>query len=183
MHLVPRWLAHRLHIPEDVRLVDLAFASNYRNYLVQSGLAAGAMLMVLVFVDSLADAALAAGLGSSIVILFVHPSSQAAKVRSLVGGHTLALMVGAIALLIFSSPVGAYLDELRVLFDLTLAVAVGVLILVMAITDTEHPPAAGTLMGVALQPWDPARIGIIIGAIIMLALIKWALRHYLKDLI
>ena len=54
--------------------------------------------------------------------------------------------------MILSSPVGVFFDEPRLLFDLTLALAVGMLILVMAVTDTEHPPAAGTVMGVALQP-------------------------------
>lgn len=170
-------------MPEDVELIDKRFASNFRDYLVQSVLAACAMLVVLVFVDSLADAALAAGLGSSIVILFVHPSSPSAKVRSLVGGHSFALMIGACALFIFSSPISAYINDTRILFDVTLALSVGVLILVMAITDTEHPPAAGTLMGVALQPWDPTKVGIIVGAVIMLAIIKWMLRHYIKDLI
>jgi len=183
IHIIPHWLGRRLHIPEDVRLVDLRFTRFYRNYLVQSGLAVVTMLLVLVFVDSLADAALAAGLGSSVVILFVHPSSPSAKLRSVVGGHSLALLVGACALLVFSSPLGVVLEQLRFLFDLTLALALGALILIMAITDTEHPPAAGTLMGVALQPWDPARIGVIIGAVLMLAFIKWALSHYLRDLI
>ena len=88
------------------------------------------------------------------------------------------MVIGACALLILSSPVGVFFDEQRLLFDLTLAVAIGMLILVMAVTDTEHPPAAGTVMGVGLQPWDPLRIGIVIGAVI-----KWALRHYLRDLI
>ena len=44
-------------------------------------------------------------------------------------------------------------------------------------------PAAGTVLGVAMQPWDPLRIAIIIASVILLALLKWILRTYLRDLI
>lgn len=183
LHIIPHWLGRRLGIPEDFQVVDPRFASYWHNYLIQSGLAVVAMLAILLFVDSLADAALAAGLGSSVVIIFIHPNGEAARFRSLLGGHAFGVLVGGCALLLISSPLGVFLDEIRVLFDLTLSVAVGVLILVMAITDTEHPPAAGTVLGVAMQPWDPLRIAIIVASVMLLALLKWILRVYLRDLI
>lgn len=182
-HYLPHRLAQRLHVPENVQVVDPRFIRYRYSYLAQSGLAVVAMLIILVFVDSLSDAALAAGLGSSLVIVFVHPSSNAARPRSLIGGHGFGLVVGTCALLLFLSPVGDFLEQTRVLFDLTLAVSVGALILVMAITDTEHPPAAGTVLGVAMQPWDPVRVAVIIAAVILLALIKWLFHNYLRDLI
>ncbi len=185
-HYLPHSLAQRLGISEDledVKVVDPRFARYSHSYLAQAGLAVVAMLVILLFVNSLSDAALAAGLGSSLVILFVHPSSNAAKPRSLIGGHGFGLLAGVGALLIFLSPIGEFIEQTRVLFDLTLAVSVGVLILIMAITDTEHPPAAGTVLGVAMQPWDPIRVAVIIGAVMLLALIKWLLQTRLRDLI
>ena len=185
-HYLPHSLAQHLGIAEDledVKVVDPRFARYSHSYLAQAGLAVVAMLIILLFMKSLSDAALAAALGSSLVILFVHPSSNAAKPRSLIGGHGFGLLVGVGALLIFLSPIGNFIEESRVLFDLTLAVSVGVLILIMAITDTEHPPAAGTVLGVAMQPWDPIRLGVIVGAIVLLALLKWVLQSRLRDLI
>ena len=91
------------------------------------------MLAILVFVDSLSDAALAAGLGSSVVLVFIHPSSHAAQGRSLIGGHGLAILVGsALSLFLFAAPVADFLAELGLIRDLSLALSVGVLILVMA---------------------------------------------------
>ena len=67
--------------------------------------------------------------------------------------------------------------------DLSLAVSVGLLILVMAITDTEHPPAAGTVLGMATRPWELKTTAIIIGAVLLLAAIHYLLRSSLPDLI
>ena len=142
------------------------------------------MLALLLFVDSLSQAALVAGLGSSVVILFVHPSSPAATQRSLIGGHALGLMLGSLfALLLFAGPVESFLEDLLLLRNLSLAVSVGLLILAMAVTDTEHPPAAGTVLGMATRPWDLETFGIIIGAVLLLAAIGHLLRARLRDLI
>lgn len=142
------------------------------------------MLAILVFVDSLSDAALAAGLGASVLIVFIHPSSHAAQARSLIGGHGLAILVGsALSLVLFAAPVVDSLEDLGLVRDLSLALSVGVLILVMAVTDTEHPPAAGTVFGFSTRSWDPSTMAIIIAAVLMLALIKHLLNPYLRDLI
>ena len=106
---------------------------------------------VLLFVDNLSQAALAAGLGSSVVILFLHPSRHSASPRALIGGHGLGLLLGsAFAVLLFASPVETFLEDLSPVRDLGLAISVGLLILGMAITGTEHPPAAGTVWA-----WQP----------------------------
>ena len=142
------------------------------------------MLAVLLFVDNLSQAALAAGLGSSVVILFLHPSRHSASPRALIGGHGLGLLLGsAFAVLLFASPVETFLEDLSPVRDLSLAVSVGLLILGMAITDTEHPPAAGTVLGMATRPWDLQTFAIIIGAVLLLAAIQRLLRSHLQDLI
>jgi len=67
--------------------------------------------------------------------------------------------------------------------NLVLAASVGVLIIMMALTDTEHPPAAGTVLGMSTRTWDPAIFAVIVGAILLLTAIKRVLRRYLRDLI
>ena len=155
--LLPRWLAERLRLPSRVRIIDRQFPRNRQRYLIQSGQAALGMLAILVFVDSLSDAALAAGLGSSVVIVFIHPSSHAAQARSVIGGHGLAILVGsALSLVLFAAPVAGFLEDKILVKDLSLALSVGVLIMMMAATDTEHPPAAGTVLGLSTRSWDPS---------------------------
>ena len=153
-------------------------------YLIQAGLAALGMLAILAFVGSLSDAALAAGLGSSVLIVFIHPTFHTAQARSLIGGHCLAILVGSVlSLILFAAPVADFLEDLNLVRHLSLALSVGVLILVMAVTDTEHPPAAGTVLGFSTRSWDPSTTAMIIAAVLLLAVIKRLLSSYLRDLI
>jgi CBS-domain-containing membrane protein len=135
------------------------------------------------FVNSLSNAAIAAGLASSVVIIFVNPSNRTARIRSVVGGHGLALVLGsAFSLLLFFGPVVAFLDDLEMLRNLAYAAVVGLSVLLMAITNSEHPPAAATAIGMASREFDVAIFGSIIGAVLMLVVIKLALRPHLRDL-
>ena len=67
--------------------------------------------------------------------------------------------------------------------NLVLAASVGVLVIMMAVTDNEHPPAAGTVLGMSACIWDPGIFAVIVGAVLLLAVIKRVLRRYLRDLI
>ena len=180
---LPPGLRTRLRLPSHLEIIDPKFATNFRRYLLQAALAAAAMLAVLLFVDSLSQAALAAGLGSSVVILFVHPTSHAATPRSLVGGHGLALLLGsAFSVLLFAAPVDTFLQDLSPVRNLSLAASLGLLILVMAVTDTEHPPAGATVLGMATRPWELQTTAIIICAVLLLAVGHRLLRSRLRDL-
>jgi len=109
LDVLPHWLSEQLHLLEDVEIIDPRFLRHSHIYLSQAFLAT---LTILLFVDSLADATLAAALGSSIVILFVHPSASAARARSVIGGHTLALLIGVgVSLLISNSPTGEFIVQ------------------------------------------------------------------------
>ena len=142
------------------------------------------MLAVLLLVDSLSDAAIAAGLASSVLIVFMHPSSRSGTPRSLIGGHVLGLLVGsAFSWLLFSSQFDFFPHEGTLVRNFALALSVGILIFLMAVTNTEHPPASGTVLGIATKAWDPLTISIIVGAVLLLACIKYVLHRYMHDLI
>ena len=74
------------------------------------------------------------------------------------------------------------MDDTAKIRVLSFAVVVGLTILVMAITDTEHPPAAGIAIGMASREWEAEIFGGIIGAVLVLAAVKVLLRRHLKDL-
>ncbi len=67
--------------------------------------------------------------------------------------------------------------------NLVLAASVGALIIMMAVIDTDHPPAAGTVLGMSTRTWDSEIFAVIVGAVLLLAVIKRVLRRYLRDLI
>ena len=179
-------VVRRLRRPGDYawpHILDPGFAHNPRRYLVQASMATVAMLVILIFVDSLSNAALAAGLASSVVTSFVHPSVRIASIRSLCGGHILALIIGSgFALLAATAPVQVLFLDAPLLGDLGLASVVAALIFVMALTDTEHPPAAGTVLAMATRPRDIGTVGIILAAVPLLALIRQSIGRRLHSL-
>ena len=45
-------------------------------------------------------------------------------------------------------------------------------------------PAAGIALGLVVnQAWTPVTVGVVLGAITSLSLIKWLLRRYLRNLL
>ena len=149
----------------------------------QAVLATVVMLAILTFVQSLSSAAIAAGLASSVVGIFIAPSNQTARIRSVVGGHGVALALGSLfSVLLFLGPVETFLTDADILRNLSYATAVGAAMLLMAITNSEHPPAAGTALGMASREFDVLIFLSIIGAVALLAVMKLAIRPYLRDL-
>ena len=162
---------------------DPGFVSAPLRFGLQTVLATLVMLAILTFVDSLSTAAIAAGLASSVVGIFIGPSNRTARVRSVVGGHIVALALGSIfSVFLFLGPTDMLLIDHVHLRNIVYALAVGGAMLLMAITNTEHPPAAGTALGMASREFDILIFLSIIGAVMMLGVIKLALRPYLRDL-
>ena len=162
---------------------DPGFARFPWAFVFQAALATVVMLAILTFVQSLSSAAIAAGLASSVVGIFIGPSNQTARIRSVVGGHGVALALGSLfSVLLFLGPVETFLMDADILRNLSYATAVGAAMLLMAITNSEHPPAAGTALGMASREFDILIFLSIIGAVALLAVMKLAIRPYLRDL-
>ena len=76
---LPRRVWNLIHkAPPHLAIVDPQFRRQSRHYFVQAGLATIGMFAVLLLFDSFNDADVAAGLGASVLIIFVHPSSGSA---------------------------------------------------------------------------------------------------------
>ena len=84
---------------------------------------------------------------------------------------------------LFASPTRIFLDSVPPLRALALARSVGLLVIVMAVTDTGHPPTAGTVAVMATRTWVPRITVIIVGAVLLLAVVKRLLQRHLRDLI
>ena len=184
IQVMPRRMSRKYHLPLFIVLYNVEFFRLRSRYLLQATVAAGVMLGVLLLVDSIADAVLAAGLGSSAVIVFVHPNSSSAAIRHLVGGHILGLAVGALASFILFH--AGWVPDPGVshhwVADAVAAVTLGVVILLMSATDTEHPPAAATGLGFALQSLETTLVLLFVAAVLMLAVSKVIFRRALRDL-
>ena len=65
---------------------------------------------------------------------------------------------------------------------LAAGMTLGAVILLMSITDTEHPPAAAAGLGFALQSLEFTLVMLFIAAVLTLAAGKIIFRAYIRDL-
>lgn len=145
----------------------------WKNYVFQSLFATFATFVVLLFL-SLQQAVIIASIGATSFIVFTMPKNISAKPRNVIGGHSVGLISGSLCALI---PHPSFLHSIIVY-----SLAVGLSIFVMVITDTEHPPASGTALGVAIKGFSLNVTIAVIASAIMLSLIHHFFKRYLKDL-
>ena len=152
----------------------IEFMMHWKNYIFQS-LAATIATMLILLVLNLENAVVIASIAASIFIVFAMPNAVSARKRAIIGGHWIGLFIGALSTLI---P-----QPYHFISIIVFSLAVGATMLTMVIFDMEHPPAAGTALGIAITgfSWN---VGIaVITSTILLAIIRTVFRPYLKDLV
>ena len=167
-----------------MRLFDPKFKKYIGRYIVQSLMAASVLLIILAILHIQTHMVVIAAIGSSTFIVFAMPGAKQAIPRSLIGGHLVGLVSGAVCYLPFlwlSIPEGSISYELYLVF--AGALSVGLAIFLMTVTDTEHAPAAGTALGIILQGLSGTTALFIIASALGLSLARWLLRGWLRDLV
>ena len=125
-----------------------------------------------------------AAIGSTSFVLFVTPHSLTANPRHVIGGHLVALLVGNAFAVFSGTPVGQnLLAQMPLVLDVEAALAVALSIFLMAATDTEHAPAAGTALGVVVHGFGWGLIVFVVSSAIMLSFVHTMLRPRLRDLL
>jgi len=146
----------------------------WKNYIFQSFLATLTIFIVLLFL-SIEHAVIIASIGATAFIVFAMPKSITAKPRNVIGGHLVGFLSGFLCALI---PHPSFLYSI-----LIYSFAVGLSIFVMVVTDTEHPPASGTALGIAITGFDLNAAIAVITSAIMLSLAHHFFKPYLRDLV
>lgn len=122
---------------------DKRFRENWHNYIIQSLLGGFAIYLGLLIIELQESPIIIASVGASTFIIFVTPENYSASRRNIIGGHLVCLIIGSLIHLI---PHTSYSNFAIFLY----ALAVTLSLFIMAITDTEHPPAAGTGLGLVI---------------------------------
>jgi len=153
------------------------FRQHWPHYVGQSTLAT-LVLLVALWVLRSEHMVIVASLGSTAFIVFAMPNSVTARARNVIGGHVVGLLCGALC-----GMFAAWISD-AALF--AYAVAVGLSMFLMVASDTEHPPASGTALGVAVSagsatPWWGVPAAVLIGAVVLAAAHR-VLRPHLRDL-
>jgi CBS-domain-containing membrane protein len=124
-----------------------------------------------------------AALGSSAFIVFAMPKNITAQPRNVIGGHVVGVISGSacVSLILFSG------NDSEFLLILAAASAVGLSIFIMVVTDTEHPPAGSTALGLVFHAYNPMNLITYAGFILISASILVGVKHVLnpklKDLV
>lgn len=147
----------------------------WKNYVFQSLLATLVIFIVLLSLSIRDDAAIIASIGATTFIVFTMPDYITAKPRNVIGGHIVGLACGSLSALVPhpASPVA---------FALLCALAVGLSMFIMVVTDTEHAPAAGTALGVAIKGLSLNVTIAVLASAVILSLIRHLAKHRLRDL-
>jgi CBS-domain-containing membrane protein len=158
---------------KSIKKIDREFRQHWKNYVMQSILATLSVFIVLYFL-SLQHAVIIASIGATAFIVFAMPDSITAQARNVIGGQLVGLFFG----FLFS-----LLPQPALIYSIIIySLAVGATIFTMVVIDTEHPPAAGTALGVVMTgiSWD-VFIAVSV-SIILLSLIHKFFKPYIRDL-
>ncbi|HOD29088.1 MAG TPA: HPP family protein [Syntrophales bacterium] len=153
--------------------IDGEFRKYWKHYVLQSLLATLSVFVVLYFL-SWQHAVIIASIGASAFIVFAMPDYVTAQARNVIGGQMVGLFCG----FLYSLIPHPFLFASILIYSL----AVGTSIFVMVVTDTEHPPAAGTALGVAMTGISVHVLVAVVLSIGLLSLIRWLFKPYLRDL-
>ncbi len=166
-----------------MNIIDRTFIRKPKNYIIQSLLATASVAVILYFVEVLTHAAIVAALGASAFIVFAMPGTITAQPRRLIGGHAVGLASGAFCyFVVLNLLLGQLATRWEFIPWCVCALAVGLSIFLMAITNTEHPPASATALGVVAHGWSNQMAIFILVCAIGLAVFRRLFRRYLIDL-
>jgi len=167
-----------------MRFFDKKFRKNVHKYIFQCVLATLTVLAVLVFLNILTETAIIAALGASAFIIFTMPNTYSSGPRRLIGGYIVGIIVGIICNYIsFIEGFSNFFITQKMALIVFGAIAVGIAIFIMTVTNTEHAPAAGIALGLVINEWNYLTIILILCAIVWMASVRKLLKPYLMDLI
>ena len=155
-------------------LYDPKLRNNWPTYLFQSVIAGLVILLAFNLPALQGDIILVASLGSSAFLVFSLPTRVTASLKNCVFGHAWGLLAGVIC---FQGHQWVGSGE-----TLFYAAAVTLAFLGMVGTNTDHPPAAGTALAVAMNniSWQSALW--MLGMAALIAGAKTPLRGVIRDL-
>ena len=168
-----------------MQIFDKKLKKYFPNYILQSLLATITLTIILYFENIFTSTAVVASLGATTFIIFAMPKYTTAQPRRVIGGHIIGIIMGVFCFYLASctqNREGFFLAH-NILKIFIPSLSVGLSIFIMAITNTEHPPAAGTALGIVIQGWSYSTILVILITISLLSLTKYLLKSWLKDLV
>jgi CBS-domain-containing membrane protein len=150
----------------------------WHNYLGQILLAFCASCLILWLLD-LQHEVIIASIGATAFIMFAKPQSETAQPRHVIMGQAIGLISGfAWAPFAIHSLQASDLRSV-IIFACSVITA----FVIMVITDTDHPPAAGTALGVTISGCHGGVTLALVFCIFILVAVHQILKKHLRDLL
>jgi len=112
------------------------------------------------------------------------PTKYSSEPRRLIGGYIVGVLIGcSFYFLSISNEFFSLFGDHQLSLAIFASLAVGIAMFIMAVTNSEHAPAAGIALGLVLNEWDYVTIIFILGAILWMAGVRKLLKPLLMDLI
>lgn len=166
------------------KVLDQYIHSRWGHCLFQCGLATLSLLGILFVQNAIFRAAIVVGIASSAFTVFLVPDSVAATPRKVIGGHLVAAITGTVfAYLLFIPALASTAQDSSYLLNIFAALSVGFAALGMVGTNTEHPPAAGTAIGLVIHSFEWSTILFILISATILSATRIILRPKLVNLL
>jgi len=155
-------------------MLDPKYLINWKVYVIQCGFAALSVFIITFLLFE--NPVVIASIGATSFIVFGMPNNISAQPRRIIGGHLVGFFIGCS----FS-----FFPFMDILFfkSLWFAISVGFCILILVILDLEHPPAVGTALGMTIEGYSESSAWAIITSILILSIIGYFARPFLKDLV
>lgn len=153
-------------------LLNKKFKANWFNFVWQSA-AVGLITTFSIYIFSIMGLVILAGVASTFCLIFTIPGNRVARIRNIMGSYIIVIVIGSLCYYISPTPAGK---------GLGLAVAA----FLMDITDTEHPPAAGIMLGLTNSASSRILlkgIGFVIAVSVLASFLKYYLSPYMMSLI
>ena len=183
---------HGVHIPHpNFRpgetiwfLFDRNLKPRLKNYAFQCTLATISLVIILLVHNTLFSQAIVVSIASTAFTIFVFPDSIASTPRRVIGGQLVAILAGSFFLAILQAPaIETVASGERLVPSIAAGLAVGLGILIMVATNTEHPPAAGVALGIVIDPWQWSAIAFVLIGALALSTIRAILRPKMVNLL
>ena len=157
-----------------------------RTYVLQAGLTTVTLMFALwaadlLTGDTLARAVIVGAVASTAFILFMAPHGVSAQPRHAIGGHVMAIAAAAPVALLAEGITGVHFTGVSLLFEFYAALGVGLAILLMALTDTEHAPAAGTALAIVGHGWEWQVVAFLMTTTLLLVAVHSLLKNRLHN--
>ena len=165
---------------KEIKVIDKKFKDNKSHYIIQCLMATGAVVLILFTMDSVFREVMLASFGATAFLVFAMPHLRTSQERSVLGGYIIGIILGVIFYHLAAYIYGT--TGYGKIFSVMGGVAVGFSLLFMTMTNSEHPPAAGLALGLVLQGYHWASLGIIFVSVAALMLVKRLLKNWLINL-